>query len=350
MTRKIKNIEEEFLSLENKDGFPQNNDYISIYKVFKEKFDRDIHPEIKSKILEIEKEGYYNDHGVDHIKMVIERATRLLNEMNASICEDKDKFYISPYEVFLLLMSIQLHDAGHLIGSRKEHAGKGKELLAKFDASNVLSTAERKTIGDIARAHGGKDDPIGKLELETNISHMKVRPRLLAAILRLADELAEDKTRASNLLVKLDEIVETSKIFHLYSASLDSICISGGEIKLDFYILDKYLMGTYSIGTEQKYLLDEIYDRTFKTFTESLYCSRFFPERLRIDNVKVSIKILDSNNDDEIKTIYYELEEKGYPFIANKNIYEVCCDSLMENKNRIDGEYIKTYLEKRNDE
>lgn len=350
MTRKIKNIEEEFLSLENKDGFPQNNDYISIYKVFKEQFDRDIHPEIKSKILEIEKEGYYNDHGVDHIKMVIERATRLLNEMNASICEDKDTFYISPYEVFLLLMSIQLHDAGHLIGSREEHAGKGKELLAKFDVNNVLSTAERKTIGDIARAHGGKDDPIGKLELETNISHMKVRPRLLAAILRLADELAEDKTRASNFLLKLDKIVEASKIFHLYSASLDSICISGGEIKLDFYILDKYLMRTYSIGTEQKYLLDEIYDRTFKTFTESLYCSRFFPERLRIDNVKVSIKILDSNNDDEIKTIYYELEEKGYPFIANKNIYEVCCDSLMENKNRIDGEYIKTYLEKRNDE
>ena len=55
-----------------------------------------------------------------------------------------------------------------------------------------MDANERRIIGDIAKSHGGKDDPIGKLQSEDHISGIKIRPRLLASILRLADELAED--------------------------------------------------------------------------------------------------------------------------------------------------------------
>lgn len=349
MADKITNIEEAFIALRGRNElFPPGKDYINVYEQLKAKFDKEVHPEIKTKILEIEKEGYFNDHGVDHIKMVIDRATWLFNELEVSMENREGHLYISPYEVFLLLMAIQLHDTGHLIGSRKEHADKGKELLAKFDSGKLLSTAERKHIGDIAKAHGGKDDPIGKLQTEENLSHEKIRPRLLAAILRLADELAEDKTRASSFLLAIDSIAETSKIFHYYSASLESIVISGGELKLDFYIQDEVLLKTFSINSGgsviAKYLIDEIYDRTFKTFTESLYCSRFLPEKARINTVKVSIHILRSLNDEVMKNISYELKETGYPYISNKNIYDLC-ESLKDMEREINGEYIKNFIE-----
>lgn len=350
MNNKILNIENTLMSLRgNGEEFPPGKNYVNLYEELKNKFDKEVHPEIKTKILEIERDGYYNDHGVDHIKMVIDRATRLLDTIDVTFCKGESGYYISPYELFILLIAIQLHDAGHLIGPRSQHAEKGKELLAKFDSGKVLSTAERMHIGNIAKAHGGKLDPIGKLPLEENLSHQKVRPQLLAAILRLADELAEDKTRASNFLLKIDSIMPTSEIFHRYSASLESIAISGGEVKLDFYIEDEVMLRTYPIKNSedkitQKYLLDEIYDRTFKTFTESLYCSRFLPDKARINTVKVNIHILKSKDDEEIRKISYELRETGYPFISDKDIYELC-HSLMENNVRIDGNFIKNYIE-----
>ncbi|MCP1299407.1 hypothetical protein NK356_09535 [Chryseobacterium sp. S0630] len=353
MAGNIKNIENEFISLKDRlDDFPLGKNYINKYEEFKDKFKDEIHPEIKTRILEIEKEGYYNDHGIDHINMVIERATRLLNNLNITFIRDEEGFYLSPYELFILLMAIQLHDAGHLIATRSEHAEKGKELLAKFDSGRSLSTAERMHIGNIAKAHGGKKDPIGALPLQENISHQKIRPQFLAAILRLADELAEDKSRASNFLLNIGAITPTSEIFHRYSAALESITISGGELKLDFYIQDEFLLKMFPIKTKSgiidKYLLDEIYDRTFKTFTEALYCSRFLPEKARITIVKVNIHILKSKNDDEIKNIYYELKETGYPFISDQDIYDLC-ESLKENELKINGEFIKNFIEQLSD-
>lgn len=346
---KVKNIENAFIALrEKEEDFPIGKNYINLYEELKKKFDTEVHPEIKAKILEIEKEGFYNDHGVDHIKMVIDRATWLLNTLS----KDEEGLYISSYELFILLMAIQLHDAGHLISPRSKHAEKGKELLAKFDSGKVLSTAERKHIGDIAKAHGGKEDPIGNLPHEEDLSHQKIRPRLLAAILRLADELAEDKTRAANFLLDIGNITPTSEIFHRYSASLDSVSISGGEVKLNFYIQDDVLLKQYSMNTKsgniKKYLLDEIYDRTFKTFTESLYCSRFLPEKARINTVKVNVHILKSKDDEEIRKISYELKETGYPFVSNRDIYDLC-ESLKENNVKIDGEFIKKYIEEQAD-
>lgn len=353
MVEEIKNIESTFISLrKNEDLFPMGKNYINTYEELKKKFDTDVHPEVKTKILEIEKEGYYNDHGIDHIKMVIERATRLLNTLNTTFSKEEDGYYVSPYELFILLMAIQLHDTGHLISPRSQHAEKGKELLAKFDSGKVLSTAERLHIGNIAKAHGGKKDPISNLPLEEDLSHQKIRPRFLAAILRLADELAEDKTRASNFLLDIGSITPTSEIFHRYSASLESVSISGGEVKLDFYIQDEVLVKKYSMnsksGVVEKYLLDEIFSRTFKTFTESLYCSRFLPDKARINTDKVNIHILRTKDDDEIKKISYELRETGYPFISDKDIYELC-DSLTENDVKIDGEFIKNYIEQQAD-
>jgi hypothetical protein len=344
------NIEDEFSKLLGITGsFPEKKDYVAIYNSFKHNFNTQIHPDIKTKILEIEKSGFYNDHGADHIKMVIERASWILSCANPSLEKKENYFFISPYEVFILLMAIHLHDTGHLIASREDHKKAGREILAKFDKGNVLSIAEKRIIGSIAQAHGGKNDPIGKLEPETSISHQKIRPQLLAAILRLGDELAEDKTRASTFLLDTGNIEKTSEIFHLYSASLDSLDLANNEISLEFCFLDRISIIKYPKITnghsQEVFLIDEIYDRTLKTFTEALYCNRFLSHELRFSKVKVNILILNEKNHTNMMCVKYELKELLYPTVIMNSIYDIC-DALMINGQRKDGEYIANEIKK----
>ncbi|MHC0444098.1 HD domain-containing protein [Flavobacterium sp. 3-218] len=339
------NIEEEFLKFRGKKNiFPHDKNYISYYEILKEKFDKDVHPEVKSKILEIEKSGYYNDHGIDHIKMVIDRVSKIIECLNPTFKKEKNKYHITPYELFILLMAINLHDTGHLIASRADHAKAGKSLLAKFDKDNLLSAAEKTIIGNIAQAHGGKDDPIGKLEKVMNLSHQEIRPQFLAALLRLGDELAEDETRASGFLLEIGQIEKTSVIFHLYSASLNSVTLNSNEISLDFYLTDKYLDRAFekqtNEGIVEEYIINEIYTRTQKTLLESLYCSRFLPENARFNKVKVKINLLKLDSHEEIMpAIGYKLKENGYPFITEEDIYKRC-ESLSIMGEKIDGKYV----------
>lgn len=345
------NIETEFLKFKGKKTvFPHNKDYVVIYEALKAKFDTEVHPEVKTKILEIEKEGYYNDHGVDHIKMVIERVSRIIEQTNPTFKHEKGKFHISPYELFILLVAINLHDTGHLIASRADHAKAGKYLLAKFDSGNLLSTAEKAIIGNIAQAHGGKADPIGKLDHIMHLSHENVRPQFLAALLRLGDELAEDETRASNFLLQIGALEKTSIIFHLYSAGLNSVSLDGNEISLVFYLTDKYLQTSYSKktskGNQKQYLINEVYERTQKTLLESLYCARFLPQSCRFTKVKVKINFLkEENNGNFMNPIGYELKENGYPTLEYADIHKNC-ESLLDGNSKIDGKYVADLIKK----
>lgn len=348
------NIETEFLKFKaDPNVFPHQKNYAELYLTFKERFITDIHPEIKSRMIEIEKDGYFNDHGVEHINMVIERCSRIIVNHKPKFTLDNVEGYITPYELFILLMSIQLHDAGHLIVKRKDHAKAAKELLAKMDRDSNLSAAEKTWIGNIAQAHGGKDDPIGKLENKTRLSGQEIRPQFLASLLRLGDELAEDETRASNFLLSEDLIEsKTSIIFHVYSASLNDIHPEGNEISLQFYLTDKYLNKRFPVKKDdkeiEKMIIDEIYDRTIKTHLEALYCARFLPADCRFTKVKVKIHLLaEKNHGDILPPIGYELVEIGYPTNNISSIFDMC-ESLWvdgkKNGQKLDGEYISSQV------
>ncbi|MDD4149180.1 MAG: hypothetical protein PHE33_04060 [Bacteroidales bacterium] len=329
----IANIEDWFLDL-TPDKFPNSYDYVARYKLIRDFMNNQIHAEIKSIVAQKVPEIYLNDHGEKHIKKVIEKASEILaNNFNL----------FSPYEIFFLLTAIQIHDAGHIINGRAEHAANAKKIINKIGNENI-SVIEKKYVIEIAKAHSGKEDPIGKLNEDQYVNSEKINLKRIASIVRLADELADDTTRASTFLMDNNLINDQSLIFHQYSQCLNSCIVDTKQVKMRFYINDIHLKEKMKLGEREVFLLDEIYDRTIKTFLECVYCNRFLSENNRVSLVDVRIEI-DSDYEDVIPTIItYRLEEKGYPSYSKKTIFEYCVNLTNDKGQNLTGKYYNDIL------
>ncbi len=261
---------------------------------------------------------YLNNHGLGHVDKVIEKVSEILRFFKYD--------NLSPYEVFILLCAIQLHDVGNIFG-REEHEKRIKEILDTECISFIPDSFERKVIERIALVHGGKvfgdKDTISKLEPVTILYDYSLRERLLATLLRFGDELADDSSRADRKGIIQGIIPEESQIYHYYSQALHTVSISENS---DSKILQLNLAYDFesNIACKQfkkinvyKYLLDEIYDRTLKIEQERLYCMRFLRPYFSLESIKIEIIIQYSTNSLKRHKIQYTLEESGYPPIQS---------------------------------
>lgn len=334
-------LEEYFYSFADKpESFPGKHDLVSAYKSFKDFMDNKVHKEVKSMTRHIDGSIYLNDHSSDHVQMVMEKVSKIL------WYEENEVLNLNPFECFILLSAIQIHDAGHVIGGRKHHEQNAKEFLKQYN-SYVVGSPEKKIIYEIARAHSGKDDPIGKLPQSEDVSNFRVRMRLLAALLRLGDEMADEASRASEYLYEEDKVVKESRLFHAFSISLSSFLphSHGHDVRMKFNLNRKRCYELYKKGDLEVYLLDEIYERTFKTFHECLYYNRFVPDTIRLSTVNV---VIDFYDDDDLEpffpSISYRLEEKGYPRIQEEDVYDLCGSDLCKGGNKLTGEFVKNKI------
>ncbi len=136
---------------------------------------------------------YLNNHGQSHVRRVNQRVSELLSHFKSPI---------TPYEAYLLFCGIQFHDVGNIFG-RTEHESKCKEIMEKHCRQIIKDAVERDTIVRIATAHGGyysgERDTIQALRKLQRLFEQPVREQLLAALLRFADELADDSSRAARV-------------------------------------------------------------------------------------------------------------------------------------------------------
>lgn len=331
--------------------FPSNGtiDYSKRYQGIKEYLDNEVHPHINAMTLTFDDDIYLTKHGTEHIDVVIERVGQLANTQ-------KNDIELNPYEVYLLLVAIQFHDTGHIKNGRKGHEVLASTIMTQLGVLLGNDTIEKKTIYQIAEAHGGRKangrkDKIEDLPNIATILGKPVRVQMLAALLRFGDELADDSSRANKLLMNSGLLQPGSIIFHQYASSLHSVEVnhSGGEIILN-YLLDRNQVHTKfdkktDAGVIQVYLIDEIYERLFKMYLECIYCMRFIPYAVRINTI--SAKITFTENDsfvDFSDPIAIKLTEKGYPKIIPNDLYDLCPESLIIDGKKIDGLYLDSTL------
>jgi hypothetical protein len=194
-----------------------------------------------------------------------------------------------------------------------------------------LDEIETRQIVRIAEAHGGSDngdkDRIGKLLPVEHFHNEPVRLRLVAAILRFADELSDDRSRVSRFLIEQGNVPKSSEIFHAYAYSLRSVRVSPetNEISLDFVVDRRGATTLLGIGNEERYLLDYIKERTLKMHYERAYCSRFMSKHgIDIERIRIRIQFLDEHGEQFREEITYDLTDSGYP--DSQDIHAICAD------------------------
>lgn len=273
--------------------------------------------ERKTRIAELLSEDkiiFLNKHGPDHINKVQEKALELLTCFTGQ--------YPSSYETFLLLCSISVHDIGNFYG-RANHEKRIGPMLDSVCANVIDDSVERRVIARIAGVHGGRingnKDTISILKISDTINNFEVREQMLAAIVRFADELADDSTRAVYPAMKANVLGSASEIYHVYSSKLHTVKLQQNPITntwkvvLRFEIDEDTAKKQYSKGAESIYLLDEIYVRTMKMESERRYCMRYLRPFCSIEAIDVVITIDHSDSVFEEDIIKYTLEETGYP-------------------------------------
>ena len=321
----------EWILQQNEDQFPSHSaiDYRRRLKTVTEYLNNEVHPHVEKGAL-LQGDGYLTDHGPRHIETVIERASWLLSEPPATYPQ------LSAYEVYLLLLAIHFHDIGNIYG-RSEHETRHAEVMRELDSLLGDEMVEKQAILKIARAHGGKingsKDTISDLLPIDPVLGMDIRYQTLAAILRFADELADDSRRAARIAERLQLIPEGSEIFHAYARSLHSVRVRPGENRVDlrYWFVKTDALRTFGKQTSKNevskvYLLDEIYQRTLKMHFERQYCMRFMHRVVRLEAIDVRVDVYEDPYSMTPCTdpIGYRLQERGYPDTLSMDIGAIC--------------------------
>jgi hypothetical protein len=297
----------------------------------------------KDELFRLEKVNWLNDHGPRHIDAVIKRAGQMLDNSN----ED-----LTPREVFCLLSAIQLHDLGNFYG-RVGHEQKIMEVVAEGKSHIGSDHIERKHILQIAEVHGGKSqgtndkDTISKLKDQAPVLDEIIRLRLVASLVRFADELADDRFRADVNLLKEKKLPKSSEVYHAYSACLSSVLVdqTTQTIELHFDIDKEFLSEAIGKDDSDIFLIEEIYNRVLKMHQERIYCARFWKSHLSIESILVIINFYSDDIHEEVHPeITFTLSERGYPQ-GNQTIYEMC-PQLKDNGEELNGEYFKKFIKK----
>jgi hypothetical protein len=261
-----------------------------------------------------------NRHGKGHIESVIKHASSMIKYIE----NNKQKWRIKPFEAFILLCAIQIHDLGNKYGRKKHTTTFYKDFMKYAEDSFITSSALKDCIYKIARVHSGKiegdKDTIEKAQLqrEKTIDNIDVKQQFLAAILRFSDELADDQTRAKDI----NNMPEFSKVFHSYSKALHTARIVKNKnndayfVELCYFLSNDEAIKQYKkidekSNIEEVKLIDEIFNRTIKMERERRYCSRYFYPYLQLNEINVEIDVLSSTFD--TYPIRYTLPPKGYP-------------------------------------
>jgi hypothetical protein len=344
------NLESWFLN-QSIDKFPGKADYGSYYKTLKDK--------LKVVQRQVTQGADNTDgtsltwHDASHIETVIEQASALLSYTNVTI---------SPFEAFILLVSIQIHDIMNSDG-RDGHEERAIEIFSILELSGIIESVIKRTIDKIINCHSGtftrsnvkEKDKIGYLlQPFYNLKGEKIKMQFLAAILRLADEYADNENRAMSYLLKLGKIQKSSEIHHKYAECLHAVHIESntGIVKFDFHIEVPDAIKLFEKQVKEKetiiqvFLIDEIFSRILKSFHETIYCMRFLRPDISISKLSIHIEIELKDHSKEL-SLDFELVEKGYPIVTD-NILELCEDKLKLNGSYWSGENLKKYIQKHN--
>lgn len=268
-------------------------------------------------------QGLFTDHGEDHFDEIVKYLGDLipLDQVSTEGC-------VNPYELFVILMAARIHDVGN-VGGRSEHEKYCFDTLCKI--SDGSDTLERNLIASIAQAHGGRSlrgcpDTIGDIAPSRGTYSKKIDARKCAALVRIADEICENRSRAFSSVDFSKEIFKGNDIYHTYASCITLCAFSKADrhltinIDVPVGILTKRFTKP-GAGQQGLLIIEEIALRLQKLDLERKYCNNHLPEELKIRGVNVAISTYKSESSSDgrmlplnlIEITTHDFKDSGYP-------------------------------------
>lgn len=310
---------------EQKNQMPERtSDYWAKYCALLTGLREHVYPYINAGLACVSKSpGIYTDHGGDHFDEVVRYAGLLLG-----VKEDGHQDVgLSPFEVYLLLCAIRVHDAGNIDG-RDDHEKRAIAILHQYGGNIAKDTAEVTLIANIAEAHGGitfsgSKDTIVELPAETPVAAVSCRPRQVAALVRFADEVCEHASRAARHHLNSGTLPEQNQLFHIYASSVTgAACSPKGTFQLRISVDAKYLVEQYPLPSGgSKFLIEEVFDRISKLDRERRYCNQYLDTRFHTRELDIRVSIYEKVQYSptilvpaELKSLSFRIpSQDGYP-------------------------------------
>ncbi|HET6978664.1 MAG TPA: hypothetical protein VFI24_20200 [Pyrinomonadaceae bacterium] len=257
--------------------------------------------------------SFLTDHGEQHIRSVIQSASALIKKHLSP--RTRDKRTMTSLDLFLILSGILWHDVGNVY-ERSGHAARVAQMTEKIKEIGFPDLAIHRLVVEIAAAHSGQDG-LTKARPEEDASMLQgtytVYTRSLAGIVRLADEVSENRFRISTEL--LTTIPDDNRIFWQYAHSVTAsrpvpernrIIIT---IELQEAVaVEKFLSAEFPSRRDsdgKMHLLDYILCRLEKMNNERAYCSNAFGRYGTIDEIEARFALLNGVNRIRETTVFF---------------------------------------------
>lgn len=251
---------------------------------------------MKDRLLNVEYEHWAagfaegNNHGRGHISRVLEYLDYLVGPEPLK--------YLTRYELFLAMMSILYHDIG-LLRQRKGHEDISKTLL-EGDANDayIINSIDKEIISAAVVSHSSSKDigrECSRFSEQEIIGRNKARPRVVAALVRLADELDEDYRRADPLLQTRLNLPIESEFFWRFCQRVRGVRPDLNTKWIDFNLeLEPEDTRHYGVvpGGKVRHFVAFFAEKLAKINQERITVNSFLPSELKYTALHVDMKPL----------------------------------------------------------
>jgi hypothetical protein len=229
-----------------------------------------------------------NNHGRGHIGRVLDKLGELLG--GAAI----ESGIITPYELFLSMMAILYHDVG-ILRARKGHPDTSAEFLDFDDNEYIFDQRDKAIIRAAVVSHSSSKDIADECSQFSEIEHIgshDVRPRMVAALVRLSDELDEDYRRADPGVARKIGIADASQFYWAFSQRILGTRPNRQrrEINIGVQFEAKDLNWILQVDGKWRLFVSAFAEKLAKINHERAYAGQFLPEALRFERLVVSVK------------------------------------------------------------
>lgn len=256
-----------------------------------------------------------NDHGPGHVERVLEKLDQLTDGCL------RDGQLLRPYELFLTMMSILYHDIGLLRG-RTGHADNSALLVGEEQNDYLVDSRDRDIISAAVMSHSSTKDiaeETARFGDEEILGGQTVRPRVIAALVRLADELDEDYRRADPIVQKRLALQDGSRFYWEFCQRINGIQAdySSHDIQVSVAFLVEDAGRLVTVNGRQTSFISAFGEKLAKINRERAKVNQFLPENLRYHHVTATVKPLPKHKTWKRPRIFvFDEYASGQDFVA----------------------------------